>query len=180
MGHDEAFIAIAVAKRLLNQELGYRLLAFARTKTKPVSQVAVDAGVLDERRAARVARLARYRVARAEDRIYAEVAAREGILGRAQALAGLVRQRELYAKGRGFIRLAALLRADRQISREQDRKIQAAVRVFQRAVKTACPNDDCGAVLLATDERCPTCGWRALRVAKARVDRGRVSGSRVA
>jgi hypothetical protein len=155
---DEAFIAIAVAKRLLNDELGARLLAFARAKGKSVNEIAVDAGVVGERQAARVTRLARYRVARAEDRIYAEVAAREGILTRTEAAAGLIHQRDLYAAGRGFIRLAALLRAEKQISRDDDRKIQKAVRSFQRARKSTCANAGCGALILQSDVWCPTCG----------------------
>lgn len=134
---DDAFVDVAVAKRLLAERLGDRVLAFAAAKKKPVAEVAVDLGLIAEKQAARVAKLARYRVARAEDRIYSEVAARLGILLRGEARDALVRQRELYEAGRGFIRLSALLRSERRISRDEDHRIQRAMRAVERPAVNA-------------------------------------------
>src|SRR5579872_3712527 len=113
---DEAFISIAVAKRRFDAQLGQRLLAFARHKRRPVARVVAELGLVETTDAAQIARLARYRVARAEDKVYAEVAARAGVIDRREAAAILVKQRDLYAAGRGFIRLSALLRTEKQIT----------------------------------------------------------------
>jgi hypothetical protein len=163
--HDEAFMDIAVSKRVIDAALGNRVLAFALVKRRPVARVVTEIGLLDAPVAARLARLARYRVARAEDKVYAEAAARAGILGRDEAAAALVRQRDLYAAGRGFIRLSALFRAERRISRDQDLFVRKEVRLFEAAPKKACPRKRCRAVLLESDPRCPTCGAIAVGVA---------------
>ncbi|MEZ0228563.1 MAG: hypothetical protein ACAI25_08045, partial [Planctomycetota bacterium] len=110
---------------------------------------------------AKIARLARYRVARAEDKVYAEVAARAGFIDRHDAAEALVKQRDLYAEGRGFIRLSALFRTDKRLTPEQDRILRERVRAFEDAPKKECVNDSCRAVLLVEDERCPTCGRAA-------------------
>jgi len=158
---DEAFISVAVAKRCFDAALGARVLAFAALKGRPVARVVADLGLIESAAAARIARLARYRIARAEDKVYAEVAARSGFVDRREAAEALVQQRALYGEGRGFIRLAALLRSEKRITPEQDRLLRDRVRAFQSAPKKECANDSCRAVLLATDERCPTCGRKA-------------------
>jgi len=158
---DEAFISIAVAKRRFDAQLGQRLLAFARHKRRPVARVVAELGLVETTDAAQIARLARYRVARAEDKVYAEVAARAGVIDRREAAAVLVRQRDLYADGRGFIRLAALLRSDKRITPETDRMLRSRVRAFEKAPKKECVRETCRALLLVTDEVCPTCGAHA-------------------
>lgn len=155
---DQAFISVAVAKRCFDASLGQRVLAFAKLKRRPVARVVADLGLVDPGEAARIARLARYRIARAEDKIYAEVAARAGLIDRREASEALVKQRDLYAEGRGFIRLAALFRSEKRLTREQDRVVRDRVRAFESAPKKECPRDECRAVLLMTDEECPTCG----------------------
>ena len=156
--HDEAYIEIAVAKRVFDAALGKRVLAFALAKRKPVARVVADIGLLDAAGSARLAKLARYRVARADDKVYAEAAVRAFLLDRAEAAEALVRQRDLYAKGRGFIRLSALFRAENRFSREQDRFVRRQVLMFEASPKKACPRRDCRAVLLESDHVCPTCG----------------------
>jgi hypothetical protein len=156
--NDEAFIEIAVAKRVFDAALGNRVLAFSLAKRKAVARVVADIGLLDAAGSARLARLARYRVARADDKVYAEVAVRACVLDRAEAAEALVRQRDLYARGRGFIRLPALFRAENRLSREQDRFVRRQVLIFEAAPKKACPRQRCRAVLLESDRACPTCG----------------------
>ncbi len=158
---DQAFISVAVAKGALEAGLGERVLAFARWKRRPVARVVMDLGLVDANTCARIARLARYRVARAEDKVYAEVAARAGLIERREAAEALVKQRDLYGEGRGFIRLAALFRSEKRLTKEQDRLVRERVRAFEDAPKKECPNDGCRALLLATDEQCPTCGTEA-------------------
>jgi hypothetical protein len=158
---DEAFITIAVAKSCLEATLGQRILAFARWKHRPVARVVMDLGLIDPNECARIARLARYRVARAEDKVYAEVAARAGLIERREAAEALMKQRDLYAVGRGFIRLRAIFRSEKRLTKEQDRLLRQRARSFETAPKKECPNAACRAVLLATDERCPTCGTEA-------------------
>jgi hypothetical protein len=159
--HDEAFISVAVAKRCFDAALGARVLAFAKLKRRPVARVVTDLGLVEATDAARIARLARYRVARAEDKVYAEVAARAGFIDRREAAEALVKQRDLYAEGRGFIRLSALFRSEKRLTPEQDRLLRDRLRAFELAPKKECGNDSCRAVLLASDERCPTCGRKA-------------------
>jgi hypothetical protein len=72
-----------------------------------------------------------------------------------------VKQRDIYAQGRGFIRIAAIFRSEKRLTKEQERLLRERVRVFEEAPKKECPNGDCRAVLLASDENCPTCGSEA-------------------
>ena len=158
---DEAFVSIAVAKRRFDARLGERLLAFARHKRRPVARVVTDLGLVETQDAAQIARLARYRVARAEDKVYAEVAARAGVIDRREAATFLVKQRDLYASGRGFIRLSALLRSEKKVTPATDRMLRGRVRAFEKAPKKECVREECRALLLETDETCPTCGAEA-------------------
>jgi hypothetical protein len=158
---DEAFISVAVAKRCFDAALGARVLAFSKLKRRAVARVVADLGLVDPGDAARIARLARYRIARADDKVYAEVAARAGIIDRREAAEALVKQRDLYAAGRGFIRLSALFRSEKRLTPEQDRILRDRLRAFEEAPKKECPNDSCRAMLLVSDERCPTCGRAA-------------------
>lgn len=125
---DVAFIDVAVKQGRIESALGARVLAFARLKRKPVTQVLVELGILSARRVEKTVRLARYRVARAEDRIFAAVAVQLRLLTKAGAESTLKRQKELYNAGRGFLRFLALLRADGRITHEQDRKVRLEAR----------------------------------------------------
>ncbi len=158
---DEAFISVAIAKRCFDAALGARVLAFSKAKRRPVARVVSDLGLVAPCDATRMARLARYRVARAEDKIYAEVAARAGFIDRHEAAEALVKQRDLYAEGRGFIRLSALFRTEKRITPDQDRILRDRMYAFEAAAKKECPNDSCRALLLLEDDRCPTCGRAA-------------------
>lgn len=158
---DDAFISVAIAKRCFDAALGARVLAFSKLKGRPVARVVSDLGLVAPEEATRIARLARYRIARAEDKVYAEVAARAGFIDRREATEALLKQRDLYAEGRGFIRLSALFRTEKRLTPEQDRILRERVRAFELAPKKECPNDSCRAVLLHEDDRCPTCGRAA-------------------
>jgi hypothetical protein len=137
-GLDVAFIEVAVKQGHIDAAIGKRLLAFARLKRRPVAKVAGDLGLLSATCVERTVRLARYRVARAEDRLLAAAAVGLRILTDADAHGALARQRDLYRAGKGFVRFLALLRSEGRISVDVEGRIRAeALRAAARGTSAS-------------------------------------------
>lgn len=124
---DRKFMKIAMERNYLKRAQAEQLLAAVRERGLPADQLAIDMGLLSDRRVRRLQNHLLYRTMRKADKVYATLAQRTGVVPRPQLERALQLQKVRFRETRARQRLGSILIELGQLSDEQDRDLRLRV-----------------------------------------------------